>query len=110
ASLMRVPSSMPDGMLTESVRSSVTRPWPEHFWQGSLMVVPRPWHCGQVRSMEKKPWLARTRPEPEHIEQVTGCVPGWAPEPEHSSHEMEVGTRICAVLPVNASSSEISIL
>jgi hypothetical protein len=107
---MRVPSSMPEGMFTESVRSSVTRPCPEHFAQGSLIVWPRPWQVGQVRSIEKKPWLALTRPEPEHMAHVTGWVPGFAPEPEHSVHAMEDGTRICAVLPVKASSSVISML
>ena len=49
--------------------------------------------------MEKKPWLARTRPAPWQVAQVTGCVPGLAPEPLHSSQAMEEGTRICAVLP-----------
>ena len=48
-----------------------------------------------MRSIEKKPWAARTRPEPEHIEQVTGCVPGFAPEPEHpadtTSHSPATG-------------------
>src|SRR5690606_66606 len=97
---MRVPSSMPAGMLTESARSSVTRPWPEHLGHGSLIVWPRPPHWGQVRSIEKKPWLARTRPEPEHIVQVTGWVPGLAPEPMHSEQVTEVGTLICAVRPV----------
>ncbi len=51
-----MPSSMPAGMLTDSERSSVTRPWPAHFVQGSLIVWPRPWQVGQVRSIEKKPW------------------------------------------------------
>ena len=101
---------MPAGMLTDSERSSVTRPWPPHLPHGSLIVWPRPWQGGQVRSIEKKPWLARTRPEPPHIAQVTGCVPGLAPEPEHSEHWIEVGTRIWAVLPANASSRLISML
>jgi len=42
---------------------------------------------------------ARTLPWPWHIEQVTGWVPGLAPVPEHSVHEIEAGTRICAVFP-----------
>ena len=101
---------MPAGMLTDSERSSVTRPWPEHFGQGSLIVWPRPWHVGQVRSIEKKPWVARTRPGPPHMAQVTGWVPGLAPEPEQTVQEIDAGTRICAVLPAKASSSEISML
>ena len=75
-----------------------------------MIVWPRPPHCGHVRSIEKKPWLARTRPEPEHMAQVVGCVPGLAPEPEHSSQVTAVGTRICAVRPLKASSSVISML
>jgi hypothetical protein len=63
-----------------------------------------------VRSIEKKPWLARTLPWPAHMVQVTGWVPGLAPVPEHSAQAIDAGTRICAVLPVKASSSRISML
>src|SRR5690242_20641883 len=101
---------MPAGMLTESERSSVTRPWPWHLVHGSGMIVPRPWQVGQVRSIEKKPCAARTRPDPWQVPQVFGCVPGLAPEPEQTSQVIEVGTRICAVLPEKDSSSEISML
>ena len=44
---MRVPSSTPAGTLTDRVRSRVTRPAPAQF--------------GQVRSIEKKPCVARER-------------------------------------------------
>ena len=91
---------MPAGMLTDSERSSVTRPWPAHLVQGSVMVWPRPWQVGQVRSTEKKPCAARTLPAPPQVEQVVGWVPGLAPEPEQASQVIEVGTLICAVLPV----------
>ena len=90
---------MPEGMLTDSERSSVTRPWPWHLVQGSVIVWPRPWQVGQVRSIEKKPWAARTRPEPWQVAHVFGLVPGLAPDPEQTSQVIEVGTRICAVLP-----------
>ena len=56
------------------------------------MICPRPWQVGQVRSTEKKPWLARTRPEPWQVPQVFGCVPGLAPEPEQTSQVTAVGT------------------
>lgn len=52
-----------------------------------------------MRSTEKKPCAARTRPEPWQVAQVLGCVPGLAPEPEQTSQVIEVGTLICAVLP-----------
>ena len=45
------------------------------------MVWPRPWQVGQVRSIEKKPCAARTRPVPWQVAQVVGLVPGLAPEP-----------------------------
>ena len=67
---MRVPSSTPAGMLTDSVRSRVTRPAPAQALQGSSMISPRPWQVGQVRSIEKKPWLARTRPWPPQVGQA----------------------------------------
>ena len=53
----------------------VTRPEPLQEPHGSLMISPRPWHDGQVRSMVKKPWLARTLPAPPQVGQVEGCVP-----------------------------------
>src|SRR5262245_39974627 len=96
---MRVPSSTPAGMLTDSVRSLTTRPEPVHAPQGSLMISPRPWQEGQVRSMVKKPWDARTLPAPEQVGQVEGWVPVLAPLPEQASHVTVVGTRICAILP-----------
>src|SRR5512147_2146860 len=96
---MRVPSSTPIGMVTDSVRSRVTRPAPEHDGQGVSIVSPRPWQVGQVRSMVKKPWLARTLPMPPQVRHETGDVPALAPEPEQASQVTEVGTLICAVLP-----------
>ena len=84
---MRVPSSTPGGMLTESVRSLVTRPEPWQLLHGSSMISPRPWQVGQVRSMVKKPWLARTLPWPPQVGQVVGLVPALAPVPLHVSQE-----------------------
>ena len=110
ASRMRVPSSTPAGMLTESVRSLVTRPWPEQALQGSEITWPRPWQVGQVRSTVKKPDCERTAPWPPQVEQVLGDVPGLAPVPLHTSHDTEEGTRICAFLPVKASVRLISML
>ena len=45
------------------------------------MISPRPWQRGQVRSMVKKPWLARTLPAPPQVGQVEGWVPALAPVP-----------------------------
>ncbi len=86
-------------MVTDSVRSRVTRPAPLQDGHGVSIVSPRPWQVGQVRSMVKKPWLARTLPMPPQVRQVVGEVPALAPEPEQLSQVTLVGTRICAVLP-----------
>ena len=82
---MRVPSSTPAGMLTESVRSRVTRPAPPQAVQGFSMTWPRPWQDGQVRSRVKKPWAWRILPWPPQVEQVLGLVPALAPVPEQAS-------------------------
>ena len=74
------------------------------------MISPRPWQLGQVRSMVKKPWLARTLPKPPQVGQAIGLEPGSAPLPEQSSQATEVGTQICATLPVKASARVISML
>ena len=74
------------------------------------MTWPRPWQVGQVRSTVKKPDCERTAPWPPQVAQVFGLVPGLAPEPLQVSQETEVGTRICAVLPVKASVRLISML
>jgi len=47
---------------------------------------------------------------PPQLAQAFGFVPAFAPEPEHASQVTDVGMRICAALPENASSSVISIL
>ena len=49
--------------------------------------------------MAKNPWLARTRPAPPQVAQTVGLVPGFQPEPEHSSQVSEAGTVIFAVQP-----------
>src|SRR5687767_2656534 len=107
---MRVPSSTPGGMLTDNVRSRVTRPEPEHEGHGSSITWPCPWHAGHVRSSVKKPCAWRMRPAPLQWAHVLGRDPAFAPVPEHASHETEVGIRTCAVLPAYASSSPISML
>lgn len=65
---------------------------------------------GQVRSSVKKPCACRTRPAPPQVVQTFGLVPGLAPEPEQASQATATGILICAVLPVKASSSVMSIL
>ena len=91
---MRAPSSTPAGMRTESVRSRRTWPMPWQSPQGSSTRRPDPPQRGQARSMEKKPWVARTRPWPPQALQVVGLVPGLAPEPSQVSQVSAAGTVI----------------
>src|SRR5437868_15155836 len=96
---MRVPSSTPAGILTESARSRVTRPEPEQDGHGLSITWPRPWQLGQVRSRVKKPCAWRMRPCPAQVAQVFGRVPAFAPDPEQASQVTEVGMRTCALFP-----------
>ena len=76
----------------------------------SEITWPRPWQAGQVRSSVKKPWACLILPAPPQVAQGFGLVPALAPEPEQISQVTEVGMRIWAVLPSNASSRVISML
>ena len=105
---MRVPSSTPAGMLTESERSRVTRPEPAQTVHGLSIISPRPRQVGQVRSMAKKPCWARTRPWPPQVGQASAWSRALAPVPEQASQAIEVGILTVAVLPRKASSSVIS--
>src|SRR5262249_54872588 len=97
-------------MLTDSVRSRVTRPEPEQEGQASSIIWPRPWQPGQVRWNVKNPCACPTRPAPPQVAQVLGLVPALAPVPEQDSQVTETGISICAVLPWKASSRLISML
>ncbi len=67
--------------------------------QGSITIRPEPPQRGQVRSIEKKPWVARTRPAPPQVAQAVGLVPGLQPEPLQSSQAREAGTLISTAEP-----------
>ena len=97
---MRVPSSTPGGMLTDSVRSRVTRPEPR---AGRARVLD---HlaaalAGRAGALEREEALRVRGPcrAPPQVAQVFGLVPALAPVPEQASQVTEVGMRICAVLP-----------
>jgi hypothetical protein len=109
AERMRMPSLMPAGIFTSSVFCFLTLPWPLQVMQGSGMILPLPWQCGQVCWMLKKPWRMCTVPEPPQEPQVLALVPGLAPEPPQVSQFSQLGMRICVSLPRAASSSVISI-
>ncbi len=105
---MRMPLSIPAGIFTSSVLLRLMRPAPEHAGHGSGTILPVPWHFGQVCWMLKKPCCMRTWPWPPQVEQVTGDVPGFAPEPWQVSHLSQDGTRIVVSKPWAACSSVIS--
>src|SRR3546814_8796901 len=50
----------------------------------------------------------RTAPDPSHVWQVLGCVPGFAPEPWQTSQVSQLGTRISVSKPLAACSRLIS--
>jgi hypothetical protein len=105
---MRSPSSTPAGIFTASVLCFFTRPAPRQVPQGSEIILPLPWHVGQVCWIEKKPWDMRTVPEPWQVSQVLGCVPGLAPVPWQVSHDSIVGMRMRVSVPRAACSRVIS--
>ena len=104
-----MPSLMPAGIFTSSVFCFFTLPAPLQVVQGSGMMRPLPWQCGQVCWMLKKPWRRCTVPVPLQVVQVFALVPGLAPVPWQVSQASQLGMRICVSLPCAASSSEISI-
>ncbi len=59
-----------------------------------LMILPRPWQCGQACCTAKKPWRICTWPEPWRVGQVWAELPVWAPEPLQTSQWTRVGTLI----------------
>src|SRR5690606_3462359 len=97
------------GMLTSRVFCFLMRPWPSQAVQGSGMTLPLPRQVGHVCWIEKKPCCTRTLPCPLQVWQVLGCVPGFAPEPLQVVQRSQLGTRICVVCPLAASSRVISI-
>ncbi len=72
------------------------------------MTSPRPWQLGQVLSIEKKPCAARTRPAPPQVGHARGFEPAFAPVPEHTSQDTDVGIVTEADFPAYASSSVTS--
>ena len=63
------------------------------------MILPVPRQEAQLRSMVKKPWVARTLPWPAQVGQVSAVWPASAPEPLQDSQATRVGTLISALRP-----------
>ena len=83
-------SSMPAGMVTFTVFRFLVCPEPPQLLQGVEMTFPLPPHLGQGPVVAKTPmgvWRrCCTVPEPPQPVQVSGLVPGAAPEPLQVSH------------------------
>src|SRR5688572_3398103 len=83
---IRVPFSIPAGIVISISFFARTSPSPRHEAQGDVTFVPAPPHAGHVDWSMKKPALRPTTPRPPHEEQVDRDVPGFAPEPLHVAH------------------------
>src|ERR671926_1586965 len=105
-SRIRVPSLTPAGILTvyRFVRRSRPEPW--HFGHGSSITVPLPRQRGHGCESANRPWLSETTPRPLHSGQIFGAVPGFAPEPWHSEHDVSSVTGIFVSIPFSESSNE----
>src|SRR5690606_27387565 len=96
---LRMPSSMPGGILTCRVLLRRIRPTPSQAVHGSVISLPDPWQVGQVCCTLKKPCCMRTAPEPPHVRHVLADVPGLAPLPWQVSQFSQLGTRISVSKP-----------
>src|SRR5512136_581056 len=103
---------MPTGIFTLILRFLLTNPVPRQFLQGESIKVPFPLHVAQgVTWTYIAKLLCRMcciLPEPLHLGQVRGEVPGLAPEPLQTSHSSVLGTCSSFSVPLAASSSVIS--
>lgn len=82
---MVCPSSIPAGILTDTLRVLFTRPLPLAVGTGSSTTVPSPRQLGQVDIWAKLPRMVfctvRTCPVPLQFGQGLRLVPALAPEP-----------------------------
>src|SRR5436190_23006705 len=103
---MRVPSLTPGLIFTVYVLIRRSRPEPWHFGHGFSITVPLPRQRGQGCESAKSPWLSALTPRPLHSGQMTGAVPGCAPEPPHSRHGASTSTGIFVSTPASESSND----
>ena len=106
ASLIRAPSLTPAGTFTWIVRLRRVAPTPPQVGHGVSISRPVPRHCGHVCAIENSPWLTATWPDPRHVGQVTGWVPGAAPLPWHVVHGAGPVRVTGTVTPAIASSND----
>src|SRR6185295_3333765 len=78
---IRVPFSIPAGIVTSISLFAPTSPSPLQVAQGDVIRVPAPPQEGQLDCSMKKPAFRPTTPRPAQVEQVDRDVPGFAPDP-----------------------------
>ena len=94
ASLIRVPSLTPAGMLTRRRLTERCAPVPAHVGQGSSMTVPEPPQFEQGWEIEKTPWLwgLDTAAVADRTD-ARSWFPAWRPCHDRSDKAWEVGNR-----------------
>ena len=101
---IRAPSLTPAGTLTLQRPLATLDPRARHVGQGSSIERPEPWQVGHVCDMENRPWFTATSPLPPHVAQVTGWLPGAAPDPLQVEHGAGPVSVTGTVTPAIASS------
>src|SRR5690242_288936 len=102
-----LPSATPAGTRTVSERVRVLTPSPPHSGHGSSMIRPVPRQSRHGSENANAPWLLDTNPEPAHVGQTCGAVPGRAPEPPQVSQRPGDDSRIGTSAPRTASTKSI---
>src|SRR3990170_2774961 len=102
------PVSTPAGIFTVRGVVLLVLPAPMHSAHGSFITEPAPWQEGQVLATLKNPCWNLTCPAPRQVEQATGVVPGFAPEPPQVLHATVLGTLTVFSVPKADSSNVIS--
>src|SRR6185503_1172077 len=105
---IRVPFSIPAGMVISISCFARVSPSPLHDAQGDVTREPAPPHAGQVDCSMKKPAFRPTTPRPAQDEHVDRDVPGFAPEPLHVAHRSWRWSSMVFFVPSAASLKSIS--
>src|SRR5258708_35074514 len=78
---IRVPFSIPAGIVTSISLLTRTSPAPLHDAQGDVILCPSPPQAGQAVCSMKNPAFRATEPRPPQVVQADFDVPGLPPEP-----------------------------
>src|SRR5258706_11181889 len=98
---MRMPSSVPGGIVTLMCFSTRTSPLPWHVPQRCEGTVPFPRHTGHGRLTANPPCPKEMVPRPLHSGHVEIVAPGAAPLPPHVGHTSDM-VSVMGILPPKA--------